>query len=359
MKRLFALLLILALLGSGCLCAYADDSLPDLSGWTEVVQLEACRNVILGVREDGSVLRWGGEEYGLQQVDRWRNVRQVLLSQAYGSKEMSAFGLLDDGTVVSTSRADLSAWREIRSLVGGSGFWVAGLTGDGTVRITEKGDLAADLWYGSNGMDPTGWDNGWPQVSGWKNVVELVPLTGWTVQNGLAAVCRDGSVRIAYTGDLRYAESWTGIVSLCSLIDGVVGLKKDGTLAIPPYEMFDPSNLTRDPWDWKNMAKLRGGFQNDLYGITKDGKVDCCCCAMEYTFPDVVDLWSQVEEIYARYDLLIALQTQGTLLCSGPHDFSALKQWKNLQSLTLSSYLGENWILGLTKDGRVYFAAVE
>ena len=84
-----------------------------------MVQLAVGKDCVLGVRKDGTVLRWGGERSGLQQVDRWKDIRQILITDpASGDiEEVAAFGLRKDGTVVSTSRGVSSLREEVNFVV--------------------------------------------------------------------------------------------------------------------------------------------------------------------------------------------------------------------------------------------------
>lgn len=368
MKKIFSFLLALTLLlGSGLFAgtpARAEATLRDLSGWTDVVRLAVGKDCVLGVRKDGTVLRWGGERSGLQQVDRWKDIRQILITDpASGDiEEVAAFGLRKDGTVVSTSQADLSGWRNIRQIVSCKGIWVAGLAEDGTVRVTQKGELCAEMLKGS-GYDASGWEGKWLEVFDWKNIVELVPLGGWTMQNGLAGICRDGTVRVSFGGEGRdYAESWTNIVGLCGVLDGLIGLKKDGTLTLPPYELYEGTGIksTSSPKQWRNVVKLRAGYQDDLFAITKDGRVEACYGDLDYPFAEALKTWAPVQDIFCSWDYAIGITNSGTIVWAGgaSYDFSALSGWKNVKEILSAGDVDSQWILGLQTDGRVCAAEI-
>ncbi len=368
MKKVFSFLLALTLLlGSGLFAgvpARAEWTPRDLSGWTDVVQLAVGKDCVLGVRKDGMVLRLGGERSGLQQVDRWKDIRQILITEpATGDiADVAVFGLRKDGTVISSSQADLSGWRNIRQIVSCKGIWVAGLAEDGTVRVTGKGELCADMLKGG-GYDASSWDGKWLEVSDWKNVVELVPLSGWTMQNGLAGICADGRVRVSFGGEGReYAENWTDIVGLCGVLDGVIGLKKDGTLALPPYELFEGDGIksTSPPDQWRNVVKLKGGFQDDLFAITKDGRVEACYSEMAYPFAQTLKTWAPVQDMLCTWEYAIGITRDGRIVWAGeaPYDFSALSGWKNVKEILSAGDADSQWILGLQTDGRVCAAEI-
>ena len=365
MKKIFSFLLALTLLlGSRLFSgtpAKAESTALDFSGWTDVVQLESNYGIVLGVRKDGTVLRNGGDEYDLQQVDRWKDIQQILFT-GFSYDQAEVFGLRKDGTVVSTSRADLSGWRNIKQLVG-NWYWLAGLREDGTVCVTEKGELRADSFANAKDYDPTGWEGEWLEVSDWKNVVELVPLSGRTAQHGLAGICRDGTVRVTYTGGyMEYAESWTDIVGLCSVLDGVIGLKKDGTLELPPYELYEEDwcRSTSHPSRWRNVVNLKAGHQDDLFAITKDGRVEACYGNLDYPFADALKTWPPVQDILCYWEYAIGITREGTIVWAGeaPYDFSALSTWKNVKEIMSAGDIFSTWILGLQEDGRICAAEI-
>lgn len=348
MKRLLAALLVLTLLGGLGLTAYADNTgkTPDLSGWTDLVQIETCRGCILGLRADGTVLRWGGEEYGLGAVDRWTGIGQILFSYAYG-QDPAVFGLKKDGTVVTTSAADCSAWHDITDIVSGSGFWVAGLVADGSVVVTKKGALC----------EYDGWEKGWLDVSGWKGVVALEPLAGWTVTNGLAGICADGSVRVTATADYSYAEDWRDIAAVCDTLDALYGLRKDGSLALPPRaEDMQGEVLTAPIRSWTAIAALTAGHQDDLFAVRQDGRVETSSSAFEYPFADAAGSWEKIRSLYADYDLLIGVRTDGRLAFCGGRELPELASWRGIEDVRIGGDGDTTWVIGLRTDGTAVLA---
>lgn len=357
MKKALSLFLALALLFCcSSALSFADEASPDLSGWTDVVQLAVDDRCILGLRADGSVLRWGGEKYGLDQVDSWTDMQRLLFVSP-NWEEHYVFGLKKDGTVISTSEADLSDWHDIVKIVTSKGYWVAGLKKDGTVIVTKKGEL--------NEFDS--WGDGWLDVSDWRGVVDLIPTEGWTAINGLVGLFSDGTVRFIENTDdpnndkpyNEYINSWSDIIQVCSTLDGPFGLRADGTLAMPPWaeEPDAYEAVTLPPTQWRDVVFLCSGFQDDIFAVTADGRVECATAGMELPVPyaQKITEWRDVEALCSRYSVLLGLRTDGTVLWAGDRRLEALSTWSGVKELMVEQVGASCWIFGLRLDGSVLF----
>ena len=358
MKRSIAFLLVLCLLAGGCISASADWNDPtgwDFSDWTDVVDIASCNAGVIGLRADGTLLRQGGEEQGLSKVDGWTGIRQILLCN--WGEEYSIFGLREDGTVISTTDADFSGWDHIIKLVASEYYvgWVAGLREDGSVLVTEKGA------FGEVNPDYDIWGDTWIDPSDWGPAVDIIYLPGWTAMNGLAALCADGTVRVAFTGDRSYTETWTDVVALCPLLDALVGLKKDGTLLLPPWmtdedfaeECANNMEYTTLPQDWESMVALCPGQQNDLYGLREDGRMEICKFPCGPAFR-MASEWEGIRSIKTNIHDIYGLREDGSVVYAGPLEMpEELFQWKGVQQLFIQEVWAYKWILGLQEDGTV------
>ncbi len=358
MKRTIAFLLALCLLACGCISASADWDDPtgwDFSDWTDVVDIASCNAGVIGLRADGTLLRQGGEEQGLSKVDGWTGIRQILLCN--WGEEYSIFGLREDGTVISTTDVDFSGWDHIIKLVASEYYvgWVAGLREDGSILVTEKGA------FREVNTDYDIWEGEWIDPADWGPAVDIVYLPGWTEMNGLAALCADGTVHVAYTGNMSFTETWTDVVELCPLLDALVGLKKDGTLLLPPWmadedfaeDCADYMDCSALPQDWENVVALCPGHQDDLYGLRADGRVEICKYAYGPTFRMAAE-WEGIRSIKTDLHDLYGLREDGSVVYAGFLEMpEELFRWKGVQELFTQSVGAYKWILGLQEDGTV------
>ena len=355
MKKIAALILMCFLLGSACRPAACADTgaktSADVLRWRDIVQISGAYNCILGLRSDGRVLRAGSsEDYlsfdpHLDRVDAWRGIKKLFNCGGI------IVGLKADGTVVSTSDADLSSWRNIVKVVGVKRAWLAGLKSDGTVVVTRKGELADLGWEGRS----------WLDTSAWQGIVDIVPEDGWTAINGLAGIRADGTVLSQYSCGMEYPESWTDIISLCSVLDGVVGIRRDGTLALPPYDLFEDFNVTAPPEKWSNLSALYSGHQDDLFALTRDGRVCAATYDDGFRLADAVSSWRNVETLYPMYARVIGIKNDGTVLYEGNPRVcytNAMSSWRGIREMAFYREDEQIYAVGLKTDGTLYVAQI-
>ncbi len=342
---LLVLLLALAPLGASAEAASSP------ANWTDIRQLVAGYDFVLGLRADGSLLYWGSRENGAAAAANWTGVTQ-LIPLGYGPDAL--VGLRSDGSVVSTTGLDLSAWRNVKKVVGSadwSSCWVAGLCADGSVYTAHSPIAPEDAMYLS--FD-------WLDGFSLERFTDLYLYQGWTATTGLGALRADGTVCTADSegGLLSYTASWRDIVSLCSTLDGFFGLRRDGTVACPPR--VNEMGYSSSPADWSNVAALCPGFQDDLYALTSDGKLlgavimeDARDCLRQ------AQSWPPLSAILdAGWADLIARDRSGELHFAGMLDTEAfsspaeLTNWRDVQSL----YLSYSYAVALRSDGTVLIA---
>ena len=348
MRRIVGLVLALALISVICLngAAFAD-GISQISQWNSIVQIEACDGGIFGLRADGTVVCANAND-SLAQADHWTNIRQLISDDGYYNHFL--IGLKKDGMVVSTSKADLSQWRNITKIVTCKGYWIAGLRSDGTAVITRKNELCD----GDNGWLE---QNAWFDLTTWRDLVELVPLSGWTAMNALAGIHADGTVSIAAPSGYEYVKSWKNIVSVRGCLDGVFGIAGDGTLAAPPYvqDMYSENcSFTAPLSTWKNLAALYPGHQDDLFALTADGHVCAVHSNNEYPLAEAVKDWRNIKTLYPMYNNIIGLRTDGTVVWAGfDPPFAELTGWKDIKALEMVGIGTTLHVFGLKTDGTV------
>ena len=134
----------------------------------------------------------------------------------------------------------------------------------------------------------------------------------------------------------KYTDKWTDIVSLCSVLDGTLGIRRDGTLAMPatPYgDFFDYSVWTSPPETWTRLARLYYGHQDDLFAVTTDGRVQAATVDEGFRLAYAVSGWREIEKLYPMYERVIGIKTDGTVVYAGEPtrcELNALNSWENI-----------------------------
>ncbi len=207
---------VIALTKAGSLFSYSATD--DISAWEDIKEFSVSSH-ILALKEDGTVLAMGSNNYNQCKVSDWENITHVFALPGV------SYGIKEDKTVITTSDTDTSAWGEVTDIVG-SGKHTVVLKADGTV-----------LAFGEN-------RHGQCNTGEWTDIVKIYAQSLFTV--GLKA---DGTVLI--TGKPSYkidgARSWTGVCNLGLDSGIIVGLKNDGTLlyAGEPFESEETAKAVK------------------------------------------------------------------------------------------------------------------
>ena len=122
-----------------------------MSKWTDIKAIAVGPTHSVGVREDGTVIATGKNDYGECKVQDWDHIIAVKACQRH------TMGLKEDGTVIVTGehtdgKYDVSGWKDIVSI--GIYFKPAGW---GDIKVTLAGvqingrvKVAGDIDYGQN-----------------------------------------------------------------------------------------------------------------------------------------------------------------------------------------------------------------
>ena len=251
---------VIAAAGSGCLravlksdgrvCAYSIKGESGLqnqaAGWRQVKEITAAEDVLIAVRQDGTVSAFCGSDIWMKDVaGRLKDVRTL----AAGSRMLAV--LCRDGSARIYSGSGMYRIKEaggnpFRQLVCGSGH-AAGRREDGSV-----------LSWGDNTYGQCG-------TSSWKEISRICCGTLHT-----AGLCRDGSAVAA--GDNRFGqcrvEGWDSLVSICCGSFHTVGLRADGTVAACGDNTWGQC----DTLQWKDMIAVSAGPRHTV-GIRRDGLI--------------------------------------------------------------------------------------
>ena len=239
----------------------AGDAAYSMPAWQNIVALAmSSMGDTVGLKADGTVVTTGITEYDRCNINSWRNIVAIAVS------DKSTVGLKADGTVVAVGNNDngqcnVSDWQDIVAIAANS-FHTVGLKADGTVISTyayDYGDTSdwqdiVAIAVGSihtvglkaDGTVVTVGDNadGQCNVSDWRDIVAIAASSVHTV--GLKA---DGTVVAAgnNAADQCNVSDWRDIVAITASDFHTVGLKLDGTVVAVGYNFFGQCNVS----DWK------------------------------------------------------------------------------------------------------------
>lgn len=142
--------------------------------WNDIVSISSGAGHVLGLKEDGTVVAFGDNEYGQCNVEDWTNIVAIAAGGAF------SVGLRCDGTVLAsglnnTGQCDLENWKDI-VVISACGAITNGIKSDGTVVST------------------------FFNIDAWEDIVAITEVNhkGWAHCIGLKS---DGT--LVYTGDKR------------------------------------------------------------------------------------------------------------------------------------------------------------
>jgi alpha-tubulin suppressor-like RCC1 family protein len=244
----------------------------EVGGWTDIIQVAAGDSHTVGLKANGTVLAVGRNDSGQCNVGNWTGITQVAAGLSH------TVGLKTDGTVVAVGeelvddRCDVGNWTDIIQIAAGI-YHTLGLKSDGTVVAV--------------GCDKEFDDFGQCDVGSWTDIIQIAAGRYYTV--GLKF---DGTVvAVGNSGyDLRNVGSWTDIIQVSAGHFHTVGLKSDGTVVAVGEELVDDRC---DVGSWTDIIQVAAGMEHTL-GLKNDGTVVAvgfCGCG-ECNVGGWFDTWS-------------------------------------------------------------------
>ncbi len=276
-----------------------------VSDWTDIIAVTASYNRTVGLKADGTVVFVGYNDFfKTLDVSGWKDIVAV------ATGEMHIVGLRKDGTVVAVGanhekECEVSDWRNITSIAVSNGRTV-GLRADGTV-----------VAIGNN-------RNRECEVSSWKDIVAIASGAGcaWGIQSDgtLVAIGNNNNGQ-------RDVSDWADIVEISVGISHVVGLKADGTVIAAGNNNDGQCNVS----GWTDIVAVAAGGSN-TFGLKADGTV-VVVGKNENGECDIGNwkLFKSEAEKEADYLAACALQQSGTedALINASAAFAALKDYKD------------------------------
>ncbi len=248
---------------------------PDLSGWTDMVEIRSSDKCIVGLRSDGTVT-FEGAIFGCDNsgkkilmrpdLSEWTNISAVQASP------IIVAGLRSDGTVLSAGAIycgskfkpiDTTMWSDVQRIYLNKDILV-GLQTSGTV-------LAAGCGADGQPID----------ISNWTDIVDI----GFTNYNTVIGLRSDGTIvssgNIVLNVALQYdvypvdLTDWTDIKSISVSDTYIIGIKNDGSL-ISVGKTLDLSGKAdyREVrlWSWSDIEFIKA-FEHPILGICSDGSL--------------------------------------------------------------------------------------
>ncbi len=229
-----------------------------IGAWKDIVQIQATRNAVYGLRADGiveaaaiSTESWRADEIRaeMEQALAWRDIT------ALASTGARLIGLKADGSITTggpahfgtEEKADWSDWTGVSCIQGGlslGGEYLLGIKAQGVVT---KGSALSTEACGTP-----------------RNVVQAA-CSGYQA----LFLEKDGKVSsLGFAG----VKSWDRIRSVCALDGLALGLREDGTVAVDLLEGFYPEEAVQQIKSWTHIRTLCTAGDGLVVGVTEEGK---------------------------------------------------------------------------------------
>lgn len=294
---------------------------PETNNWESVVAF--------ALYEDGTVGVACREEYRphYASVSQWRNITEIWMAD-WGTE---IWGLTEDGTVVTTSGADVSHLRNVRDLV------------DGYVLMTD------------GSMERLGSGEKLPVGDG-KEILPVHPDYDW----GTWVLCEDGSVYgLNFTDELgNYVDcerqALEDIQDIAILNLGLCAYQSDGTIH---YATLAPEVLDR----LQGCVKI-GEIFGFWFGITENGELkagsDDAMAYLEQTVESGEFRTSGIRDMLTRDQQmrnsgLFFLYEDGTLCSASPELNHIIRNWNDIEKIAWYEGYDTMTLYALRKDGSV------
>ena len=276
---------------------------------------------IVALKEDGTAVAIGNNEYGQCDVADWTNLVAIDAGFLY------TVGLKADGTVLAAGynddgRCNVSDWTDITAIRAGS-YHTVGLKTNGTVVAVGDNDL------------------GQCDVADWTDITAISAREHHTV--GLKA---DGTVvAVGYNDDGRCNVSdWTDITAIRAGSYHTVGLKADGTVVAAGNNKDGQCDVS----DWTDIVAIKATYKHTV-GLKADGTV-VAVGFNEYGQCDVSD-WTDIIAIDAATFHTVGLKADGTVVAIGNNGDGQcnVSDWKDIVAVNAGGWD----TVGLKADGTV------
>ncbi len=270
--------------------------------FTGIVEIAAGDFHLVGLRADGTVVAMGDSGKGSCDVTGWTDIASV------GACFLTSIGVRRDGTAVRTGiRANfVTEWVGI-ACAKGFGDFAVGIGTDGTATLSEYQN------------DPGLPEGEHPRLTNVADIAMAFEMTACLFRDGTVKVYRETvSGDSTHYGDtpIRDAENWTDIVGITAGQSFLLGLKKDGTVAVAGG--IEAGTLDVSGWT-DIVAIASSGYGKYALGLKKDGTV--VAAGRNDTGQCDVSGWRDIVAIGAGVKYAVGLKSDGTVAFAGAFEF--------------------------------------
>ena len=192
----------------------ADAESEPAAAWDHIVEVIAEEGYTAGLREDGSIVFVGEDQYdrGWEHAMQWTDIERLEIRGKW------IFGWRNDGTIVTTGGFDLYSWVGVTDIVySWEADFIAGLRADGTVSIAFGQEAEIDRKF--------------LEVTNWRNIRQLI-YDSYAVE--LVGLQTDGTV-VATGIPSFWEEKWMAsrnnpFVELVYTYACLIGIRADGSV---------------------------------------------------------------------------------------------------------------------------------
>jgi alpha-tubulin suppressor-like RCC1 family protein len=280
------------------------------------------RTNIIGLKENGTVVAAGNNDYGQCNVSSWTNIDKI-----FNNDGLHTIGITLDGNVLSTGNNDygqcnVTSWSDIKDIK--TDFYhTMGLFNNGTVRVV-----------GANFHGET-------LTSSWTDIIAI-------------DICYHNSVGLRSNGTVIAignnwynqcdTSSWTNVVDVKCGAYYVLGLRSDGTCLITGYT----KRATLDVSNWIDVKTIK---KQVLFcvGLTNSNTV-FATGTNDYGQCNVSS-WTDIVDVSLGLYHTVGLKSDGTVVATGRNDNGEcnVSSWTDIISISTSNYA----TIGLKSDGTV------
>ena len=362
---------------------YETDFYGDVSGWTDIIAIEATNNHVVALRTDGTVVASGTSEDGQCDVGEWTDIVAISASASH------TLGLKADGTVVATGRnncgqCNVGEWTGIVAISAGNEHSV-GLKSDGTAvavgdnfrgpcdvsewtNIAMPGSLDYGRLYRKAEAQLARGNKGAAAISFYKAGKfadareRSMALWDEVAVRDTISAGRDFALGLTAGGKVCateiYAEpnyhtsfgnsqlnNWRDLSAVSAGYAYTLGLKSNGEVLMGIYDpRYDKDNRNLAE-DWTDIVAVSSGHSHAV-GLRADGTV----LSTGFIASDV-GAWTDIVSVSAGYMFTVGLRTDGTVLADGTNTYNQcnVSDWTDIVAISA----GNNHTVGLKSDGTV------
>lgn len=258
----------------------------DIENWEHVLSVSVMGNIVIGLKEDGTVVTATINNYRLG-TETWNDVIQVSAGEQY------IIGLKEDGTLLALGhngdrQTNIDAWENIVSIDTGWRHTV-GLDSEGYIHITGFGDTRQEEAINSKRED----DNIIIAVAAGGGKPGIYGEAGHTValrQDHTVVAVGDNS-----SGQCN-VEEWEDIIAISAGANHTVGLRQDGTVVTTQDKNSDSY---KEISSWNDIVAISAGYHFTL-GLQSDGTI--VGAGYDKDGQRDTDDWSEIA-IYKEWDI--------------------------------------------------------